>query len=125
MNHPIWRTTATASTVMLDDDGDFCVYSYTTADVVVDVFGLYRTGGGDGYTPITPTRLVDTRAGAPASALRGALAANTPVTVKVAGTAGVPAGATAVSFNLTAVQPKAAVYVAAYPCAAPRPPCRT
>jgi hypothetical protein len=115
VNHLSWRTTATASTVMLDDDGDFCIYSYATTDVLVDVFGLYGATGS-GYTPITPTRLVDTRTGAPASALRGGLAANTPVTVKVAGTPGVAADATAVSFNLTAVLPKAAVYLAAYPC---------
>src|SRR5215207_352312 len=37
VNHPSWRTTATASTVMLDDDGDFCIYSYATTDVLVDV----------------------------------------------------------------------------------------
>ncbi len=115
VNHPTWRTTATAATVMLDGNGDFCIYSYATTDVLVDLFGLYG-GAGSGYTPITPTRLVDTRAGAPTSAVRGALAANTPVTVKVAGAAGVPATATAVSFNLTAAQPGAAVYVAAYPC---------
>jgi hypothetical protein len=115
VNHVSWRTTATASTVMLDGDGDFCIYSYGTTDVLVDLFGLYGSNGS-GYAPITPTRLVDTRAGAPASALRGALVADTPVKVKVAGTPGLPADATAVSFNLTAVLPKSAVYVAAYPC---------
>jgi hypothetical protein len=115
VNHPSWRTTATASTVMLDGDGDFCIYSYATTDVLVDVFGLYGSGGS-GYTPITPTRLVDTRPGATTSAVHGALVADTPVTVEVAGTPGVPADATAVSFNLTAVLPKTAVYVAAYPC---------
>ncbi len=120
VNHLSWRTTATASTVMLDGNGDFCIYSYTTTDVVVDLFGLYGANGA-GYTPMTPSRLVDTRPGAAASALRGALVADTPVTVKVAGTAGVPAGATAVSLNLTAVLPKVAVYVAAYPCTATAP----
>jgi hypothetical protein len=120
VNHPSWRTTATAATVMLDAAGDFCIYSYASTDVVVDVFGVYGSGGS-GYTPITPTRLVDTRPGAAASALRGALVANTPATVKVAGANGVPANATAVSFNLTAVLPTTAVYVTAYPCSATPP----
>ena len=120
VNHLSWRTTATASTVMLDDNGDFCIYSYTTTDVVVDLFGLYRATGA-GYTPMTPSRLVDTRPGATSSVLHGALVANTPVTVKVAGTGGVPANATAASFNLTAVLPKVAVYVTSYPCDATPP----
>ena len=119
VNHTSWRTTATASTVMLDGAGNFCVYAYVTTDVIVDVFGLYGANGS-GYTPITPNRVVDTRPGA-ASARHGALVADVPVTVKLAGTPGVPAGATAASFNLTAISPRADVYVAAYPCGSSPP----
>ncbi len=119
VNHPSWRTTATASTVMLDGAGDFCVYAYATTDVIVDLFGLYGPSGSS-YTPITPTRFVDTRPGA-TSPLHGMLTPNVPVAVKIAGVGAVPASATAVSFNLTAVQPTADVYVSAYPCAATPP----
>src|SRR5205814_221016 len=84
------------------------------------LFGFYESQGS-GYRPMTPTRFVDTRAGATVSQLRGALSANTPVTVKVAGTSGVPQSATAVSFNLTAISPRADVYVSAYPCNAQPP----
>ena len=62
VNYPDRRTTSTASTVMLDDAGDFCLYSFTTTDVLVDLFGLYQPEGA-GYRPLTPTRFVDTRAG--------------------------------------------------------------
>jgi hypothetical protein len=119
VNFPAWRTTATEATVPLDGDGDFCLYAYATTDVVVDVFGLYGVTGA-GYAPITPTRVVDTRPGA-VSALHGALAANTRVAVKIAGVNGVASTATAVSFNLTAVNPAADVYVSAYPCGATPP----
>src|SRR5262249_47551075 len=84
-----------------------------------DLFGLYGSSGA-GYAPVTPTCFVDTRAGA-SSALHGALTANAPVTVKIAGVNGVPSNATAVSFNLTAVNPAADAYVSAYPCGATPP----
>src|SRR5204863_239611 len=72
-------------------------------------------------TPSAPKRFVDTRAGATGSAVPNRLTANTPVKVKVAGVGGVPANATAVSFNLTAVEPDTDVYVTAYPCASSPP----
>jgi hypothetical protein len=117
VNQPAWRTTATASTVMLDASGDFCVYAYATTDLVVDLFGLYGPAGA-AFSPLTPTRVVDTRPGA-ASALHGELVPNTPVAVKMAGVNGVPLTATAVSFNLTAIDPGADVYVSAFPCGPP------
>jgi hypothetical protein len=120
VNYPSRRTTATSATVMLDDAGDFCIYAFSTTDVIVDVFGLYGNSGS-GYTPLTPTRFVDTRPGAPASALHGALAPNVQVKFKVAGVNGVPASATAVSFNLTAVSPQSDSFVTAYPCTASPP----
>jgi hypothetical protein len=119
VNFPAWRTTATAATVRLDNSGDFCIYAYATTDVVVDLFGLYGPTGA-GYSPLTPTRFVDTRAGA-ASALHGALKANAPVKVRIAGVNGVPATATAAVFNLTAVDPATDVYLSAYPCGATPP----
>jgi hypothetical protein len=120
VNFPARRTTGTQATVMLDDAGDFCVYAFVTTDVIVDVFGLYGTNGS-AYTPLTPTRFVDTRPGATGSAVTNRLTANAPVKVKVAGVAGVPGNATAVSFNLTAVEPDTDVYVTAYPCSSSPP----
>jgi hypothetical protein len=120
VNFPSRRTTGTQSTVMLDADGNFCIYAFVTTDVIVDLFGLYGTNGS-GYTPLTPTRFVDTRPGATGSAVTSRLAANTPVKVKIAGVSSVPANATAVSFNLTAVEPDTDAFVTAYPCTSAPP----
>jgi hypothetical protein len=45
----------------LPADGKVCVFTYAPADVLVDLSGWVEAG--DGYVGITPTRLVDTRAG--------------------------------------------------------------
>src|SRR5262249_52603818 len=84
---------------------------------IVDLFGLYGDSGA-GYTPITPTRFVDTRAGATDSALHGQVQPDVPVKFTVAGIDGVPGSATAVSFNLTAVGPVGDGSVGAFPCGA-------
>ena len=62
----------------------------------------------------TPTRLLDTRAGARPAA--GAV-----VKVQVAGTAGVPTGATSALLNLTAVNSEGDGFVTAYACDKTRP----
>ena len=43
----------------LPADGKVCVFTYATADVLVDLSGWVEAGAG--YVGITPTRLVDTR----------------------------------------------------------------
>lgn len=61
---------------------------------------------GTTYTPVTPTRVLDTRAGAP-------VGPGGTVTLDLTGQ--VPAGARAVVLNVTGVSPTAATYVTAYP----------
>jgi len=56
--------------------------------------------GGATFVPITPVRLLDTRAG---NGLSGTLSAGVPRTFQVTGRGGVPANATAVTGNLTVV----------------------
>lgn len=43
--------------------GTICVYSLTDVDVTVDLTGVFTTGAGLLFVPITPTRTVDTRYG--------------------------------------------------------------
>ena len=43
----------------LSGDGKVCVFTYATADVIIDLSGWVEAGTG--YVGITPTRLVDTR----------------------------------------------------------------
>jgi hypothetical protein len=73
---------------------------------------------GSTYVPITPVRLLDTRA---ANGLTGKLTANTPATFQIAGRLGIPADATAVTGNLTVVNSSSswAVYLGPDPVANP------
>ena len=74
-----------------------------TTDLVFDVTGYFTPDStGATYHPIAPTRLLDTRTG---NGLVGSLAAGKPRTFQVAGRGGIPAGAVAVTGNLTAVDP--------------------
>lgn len=65
------------------------------------------------FTALTPVRLADSRVG---SGIARRLEAGQPVRLQAIGTGGVPAGATAVAVNVTAVGPDAAGYVTTYPC---------
>jgi len=65
------------------------------------------------FTPMTPTRLVDTRNGIGAA---GRLGAGGQVVVQVANGSTVPNDATAAVLSIVAVNPSAAGFVTAYPC---------
>ncbi|MFD9724170.1 PKD domain-containing protein [Streptomyces sp. NPDC059072] len=85
------------------------------ADVIVDFVGYYQPNIGQRFSPVSPTRLADTREAG------GALGAGQTRTVKVAGAAGIPAGASAVALNLTSTDTTAGTFVTAYPDPAKRP----
>lgn len=86
-------------------------------------------GGGAGapsvLVPITPCRLLDTRAGAENVGTRSKpLGAAESATFQVTGTNGkctIPSNATGIAANVTAVNPTAASYVTMWPADAPRP----
>jgi hypothetical protein len=75
--------------------------------LVADLAGYYSTGDGDGFSPLPPKRVLDTRD------------SNGPVhggqfwVVDLAGT--IPASATSVTFNLTATDATASTFVTAFP----------
>ena len=111
------ETTANAATIGLDVGGGLCVYSPVSTDLVIDVAGAMTPDATGRFSPLTPTRVMDTRVGFGA----GRLEADQTVELQIAGTAGVPAGATAVTMNLTSVDAAIAGFVTAYPCDAERP----
>jgi len=94
--------------------------SSAATELVVDLEGYYLRGAGDGYHPVSPTRLLDTRA---ATATRPAqkVPAGGSVTVKVAGSGSVPKEATAATLNVTEADATAAGFITAYPAGAERP----
>lgn len=106
---------ANLTVVPLDGSGKVCFEMHTPSDLVVDLQGWYP-GQGD-YHPIESTRIADTRSG---QGIAAHLAPMTPVELVVGGTHGVPADASAVSLNLTAVA-SAGGYITAYPCGAAAP----
>jgi hypothetical protein len=84
--------------------GKVCLFSMQPTDLVVDLLGEYRTGGGARYAALTPQRLLDSRSGgrpSHASNLSDVIALGT---------------LTAAQVNLTATDPERAGYLTAYPC---------
>ncbi|MFF8269203.1 PKD domain-containing protein [Streptomyces sp. NPDC016562] len=85
------------------------------AHIIVDFVGYYRPNAGQRFSPLAPTRVVDTRI------TGGALGGGQTRTVKVAGVNGIPADATAVALNLTGTGATENSHVIAYPDPAKRP----
>jgi hypothetical protein len=90
------------------------------ADVVVDIDGYFTSGSGSApanetlFTPVTPVRILDTRATDPATTL----GAGDILTQQIAGIADLyPFGgsATAVALNVTAVDTTTASFLVVYP----------
>ncbi len=124
LNVPAGDTRANAVTVPLGEGGVlWAVFragaSSATAGLVFDLTGYFRAGdpAGAAYVPIAPARLVDSRLGQGANALR----MGQPQEIAVAGRAGVPAGAVAVTGNLTVVRPTSGGHVSLTPERATEP----
>ena len=90
--------------------GRLCLRASTNAQVVVDVTAWQATGGQLGFSPVTTTRIADTRA------TKSRVAAGGVLTVAVPG-----AGARAATVNVTAVDPTSAGFLTVYPCGEARP----
>ncbi len=116
VNWRLGRTAANAVTVAVGTGGTVGLQVGTgTAHVVLDVVGWYGDStdpGGARYQPLTPRRILDTRAA-------GGGGPVTPIadrSLPVAGHGGVPSsGASAVVMTLTAFHPTMAAYIQTYP----------
>jgi hypothetical protein len=114
---------ANAAFTKLSVTGTACIYAEQATQLIVDVGGFHVAG--DGYSPLSPARLVDTRAFT--STVDGLLAgggvraAGSTLTVQVGGRGGVVSGAATATLNIVAVDPVGAGFLTVYPCDAPRP----
>ncbi|MFD9405712.1 PKD domain-containing protein [Streptomyces sp. NPDC059989] len=116
LNARAGATVSNTVTAPVDDYGNVWLYlNAGQADVIVDFVGYYQPNAGQKFSPVAPSRLVDTRT------TGGAVAGGTTRTVKVAGVAGIPADAKAVAVNLTSTDATSNSFVAAYPDPAKRP----
>jgi len=96
----------------LSDDGSVCIDSSSPVDVLVDAVGVFPVGSS--YTAVDPVRALDTRTSTPATS------ATTVKPLEVT-LADVPAGATAVALNVTAVRGTDVGFVTVWDCSVPRP----
>jgi hypothetical protein len=124
LNYDIGTTRAVAVLAELGG-GNVCIYTQTPTQVIVDLGGYYPIGAS--FSGVQPARLLDTRIGPEfttidgQSAGAGRPAAGVITSVVVAGRGGVPADASAVAVNLTAVTPALGGYVTVFPCGEPFP----
>ena len=114
------RTVANSLLVRVGAAGRVCVFSSTSAHLVVDVSG-YSTG----VSPVAldPARLVETRESATPTidgdfTGNGSLSAGEIYRFRATARAGVPQSADAVALNVTAVRPQATGFLAVFPCPA-------
>ncbi len=128
LNFPLGDVRANGFVARLNNQDDFWIVYETTATgarsahVLLDVTGYFvNDPSGLQFYPLTPGRVMDTRAGVVLSGLSGAFGANTPRRLDVTGHWGVPPGANAITGNLTVVNQTAAGYVSATLASDPDP----
>ncbi len=115
LNYTTGQTVANAVITPVSADGTICLYSSAGAHLLADINGWFATGTG--LTPVTPARLFDTRPEQTQGAMTVSNQTYGGLRVHVTGVAGVPmAGVTAVSLNVTVVDPSESGFVTVYPC---------
>ncbi|MFK8025470.1 MAG: bifunctional UDP-sugar hydrolase/5'-nucleotidase [Ilumatobacter sp.] len=111
---------ANGATVGIGDDGNVCIFTSQTTNLVADVSGY--VGAGQSPDPVTPQRLAETRIGDDFVTFDGEfqgigrLDAETVSEIQVAGRGEIPADTAAVSLNVATVFPDAAGFFTVFPC---------
>lgn len=112
LNLSVGDTRANLVVAKVGSDGSVSLYNNTgQVDLVVDVVGWFGPVGS-GFTPMRPTRVWDSRSGPGAV---GRLGGGAVREVRIVGASDVPASASAVIVNVTAVQPSAATHLTVWP----------
>ena len=123
INFPTGDTRANGLTVKLGGGDLYLVYrgSGGQTDLVLDITGYYRpAGAGLAFYPLDPGRLMDTRTTV-LTGLTGTFSSGTPRRLDTDGHWGVPAGAKAITGNLTVTAQTGAGYVSGTPTAVANP----
>ncbi len=112
-----------AVTVKLGDNGAVSVFNQSGhTDVIIDVAGYYDTTTGDGFTPLAPARILDSRPGAGnTGGYTSPWSTGTTRTVAVAGHGGVPTDAEAVVLNVTVADTTGGSYLTLWPTGQTQP----
>ncbi|MEU9081671.1 hypothetical protein [Streptomyces sp. NPDC048357] len=101
--------------VPVGNDGSVDLYNggWESVDLIADVTGYFTQAEANGYTPMDPTRFVDTREGLGTN--KGQVPGQTSFGTQIAGLRGVPQGVKAVALNVTVTGPKEAGHLIVYP----------
>ena len=99
--------------------GKVCLFAAESAThLIADINGYFPAGSG--FAPLTPGRLMDSRAGQSTVdgqfAGIGVRAAGATTELEVGGRGGVPMDAAAVVLNVTVTDPEGSGFVTVYPC---------
>ncbi|MFE5538214.1 hypothetical protein ACFQ78_21030 [Streptomyces sp. NPDC056519] len=78
-------------------------------DLIADVTGYFTRTSSSGYTPLEPSRFLDTRQG------QGQVAGQGTTGVQITGRNGIPYNATAVALNVTVTNPREDGHLTVYP----------
>ena len=118
MNYVFDQTVSTSVTTAVSPTGEICVYSSAQTNLIADINSWSAPNAG--YAPLTPQRLVDTRARSPQGAItvvKKKYGTDSELRVKVAGAAGLPgARMSSVSLNVTVTEPETEGFITVYPC---------
>jgi outer membrane protein assembly factor BamB len=118
------QTIANLVIAKVGNNGNVSLFNSAGTDLIADLAGWFPTTSG--LTPLTPSRLLDTRAGYSTVdglyAGIGPVAAASELDVATLGRGGVPAsGVGAVVLNVTATNPTAPGYMTVWPMGSARP----
>ncbi len=116
-------TLANLTVIKVAAGSKICIFSSAKTTLLADVNGYYNTGST--LVPISPARLLDTRAGTRTidgvSQGAGPVLANSITRLTITGRAGIPASISTVAVVVTATGATAAGYVTVWPCGADQP----
>jgi hypothetical protein len=101
--------------VPLDSTGKFCLYSDVALDVAIDLAAVFNLSGTQGFVPIAPRRVVDTRSNVGFARMNGVSDS------LVSGLLPFSINASAVMANVTTVDATSAGFVTTWNCSTPRP----
>lgn len=124
LNFVAGQTVANLVAVKLGGDGSVQLTntSIRSVQLVADVAAYFLAGAapdGGAFTPLPPSRLLDTREG---NGAQGPVAGDATVALQVTGRGGVPAtGVAAIVLNVTVTNTGAAGFITAYPSGSPLP----
>lgn len=124
LNYVPGQTVPNAVVSKVGSSGQVCLFTSQATHLIVDAGGYFPTAAV--YTPLAaPTRLLDSRPGAPTAdgqyAGIGLRPAGSVTELPVLGRAGVPAGVGTVVLNVTATGTAGFGWVTVFPCGQPVP----